>query len=917
MVRSPLNWQRMLRRNVTFTAGLFASIILQASAQLVLVETAIAVEPQGPAAATSANGRLGTGDALQLYRNCVFQAVVRACTQLIEQSRGSGGTTAYPVAAAHYKRGSINAENKRLEAALKDYKKAAALFPFPQLDLEIERLEKQLGKSRSTKRARPQASQPKKANAKKSNPSPPTNSRQLAANSGSVVRTVRPKPVTPNQRKFALPTVEPTKVAASKPTEPSKKTIEWPERAARNGTKTSELWETITERVIHRYRVKSPTRRQGQASKVLADLRGSCADETTGDCATLANEIEIESAEFSSGIQNQSDFEQIRRTAGRTYSNLTTGSLPSFQAMSGLSKSEEAETPNNVPDTRRAASVVTSEMTLPAKTVKISMIDRPVLVTPIPIGKPDWAPSPLQISLVLVLLSVSAGLFALYQRRPIYLTHLAKRLSFPIIPDSFTRVRSKERKQFDLTDTVASSGMQEGRSTAGTTSSAPPNLEPSLRTDNHWKTTDLAQEIANSLASAVKPPELQRPPPPLKPDSLYATRTASDPTHASRSEANLVSNRLDTQRFDGSVLIVASDDQKRQRLLQATLHAMSASKGELLRPLIALDSTGNLAKLLQDDERYNDALTIVDWKQSQFAGRLNPFAIVGVADDPLARVQTLSKTFEMQCHVCEGFLGSALVAQSRSQLRHLFRLMTITPGADLSTLRDLLNSRDASSYTQQIEDLGSKPMSSFFELEFSSRSFGKLAVKLLEKLDSLLSNDRIAAAVLEPKSSRTESNLSHDLRSITVVPVEQHNTSASSFMRRLCLAKAMHNGALSNTPLLPSDTTTLMVDSLSHFELPDVLEFNQILKDFMNQGGRIIAGVSNASELPDGNCELVARSCSGKVIDSSLTSQMHSISEQIGTSEHLLDVAMDDRSDDQALLLRSEEQGDKVVVVNY
>ena len=57
-----------------------------------------------------------------------------------------------------------------------------------------------------------------------------------------------------------------------------------------------------------------------------------------------------------------------------------------------------------------------------------------------------------------------------------------------------------------------------------------------------------------------------------------------------------------------------SDNQKRQRLLQSTLHAITASESPILRPLIALDSTGNLTELLRTDDRYSDTLTVVDWK---------------------------------------------------------------------------------------------------------------------------------------------------------------------------------------------------------------------------------------------------------------------------------------------------------------
>ena len=85
----------------------------------------------------------------------------------------------------------------------------------------------------------------------------------------------------------------------------------------------------------------------------------------------------------------------------------------------------------------------------------------------------------------------------------------------------------------------------------------------------------------------------------------------------------------------------------------------------------------------------------------------------------------------------------------------------------------------------------------------------------------------------------------------------------------------------------------------------------------MKQGSRIIAGVSNASDLPDGSCEIVARYCSRKIIDSSLPSQTDNISDQIGIHERLLEVGGNDGSEDQALLIRSDEQGSAAVLVNY
>lgn len=139
-------------------------------------------------------------------------------------------------------------------------------------------------------------------------------------------------------------------------------------------------------------------------------MRGSFVGGTINYCASLSDEIKIVSAEFSSGIQNQSDLEQIRRTAGSTYSNLTTGSLASFQAMCGLSKAEKVETPNT-----------------------------------------------LQITLVLIVLSVSAGLFVLYRNGLVQLSDITGRLSIPTNPSQLSGVSGNSRKTVDLIDAITGS----------------------------------------------------------------------------------------------------------------------------------------------------------------------------------------------------------------------------------------------------------------------------------------------------------------------------------------------------------------------------------------------------------------------------------------------------------------------------
>ncbi|MEL6964877.1 MAG: hypothetical protein AAFO01_19165, partial [Pseudomonadota bacterium] len=379
------------------------------------------------------------------------------------------------------------------------------------------------------------------------------------------------------------------------------------------------------------------------------------------------------------------------------------------------------------------------------------------------------------------------------------------------------------------------------------------------------------------------------------------------------------SHLLENESLVGSVLIVASDDDKRQRILRSTMRAISNNPAASLRPMIALDGTGMLNDLLSNDDQFKDDVSIIDWRRPNVAGALNPFLVLDIDKEPLAREQALNKAFEMQCHICEGFLGAETVAQSRSQLRHLFRLMSIMPKADFATLRELLVQRDPAPFKEHIEKLSSKSSEAFFRSEFQSRAFAKLAEKITPILDELLSDEVLANAVLEPRKKSRKTNKPRENSLINVIPVPKDGLSpmASSVMHRICLARVMQSWPLRSKHTAAPSSTTLVIDSLSQFELPDLLGFNQVLREYLQSGGSVIACISDPNQLPSGDFDLVARCCPSKIIDGSLASKMQSLSGDFGIESAIVEESRWDGAEEQAMLVRSGEQGQEAILLSY
>ncbi|MEM9354793.1 MAG: hypothetical protein AAGB04_01150 [Pseudomonadota bacterium] len=1003
-----------------------------------------------------------TGEALQLYRNCVVRGSLSACDSLIEGSKKPGFTNSYSLAAAYYKRGSVKAKQERLKAALVDYKKAASLFPFPQLDLEIERIEKQVRGSRGADRtasssisrkgaqSKPVIRRVLKADAppdfrkkiKRSKPiikrvveaelppalqgkaarsksiikrvveaEVPEDLPQQAKRPSAIVRPVRPakapkdfeqakprpataaknvntedvatdiperevKPVpiksriakadlstapAPKQKGDVVDQGQPARQAPKQiqqeKTQKESKTanvdvqprpIKSAKTVAPQSTRplsgiisVTEPWETITERVIHRYRVKIARPPEPPVTQIFAELRGTCDPETGASCAPTANEElgVIDEAGFERALEQQVAFGQFKPLPGSAVSTLTTGSLPSFQVMSGIRPAPEPAAERGPPVARVSPAVLKAtkdgpfEMTVTAQSVKVSMIARPALVSEPKKPRSAWSPSLLHYLVFLIIASATAGMLVMHRRRLGQLADDFGRAGLDRISvdhlSKLWQVRNVAKASAPATqspvDLVERSVEREIDHSPAQHSPQPPPIPVQPVNEDLGHTHGGGHDVVGidfpvgADGCAINQDETATLIATALGDADTGAQTQSDASNTGAEGSAAGLNLLENVSLAGSVLIVASDDDKRQRILRSTMRAISNNTAASLHPMIALDGTGLLKDLLSHDEQFKSDASIIDWRRPDVAGALNPFLVLDIDREPLAREQALNKAFEMQCHICEGFLGVETVAQSRSQLRHLFRLMSIMPKADFTTLRELLVQRETDPFKEHIEKLSSKSSEAFFRSEFQSRAFAKLAEKITPLLDELLSDEILANAILEPRKKSRKTSKARENSLINVIPVPKAGMSsmASSVMRRICLARVMQHWPLRSKYTAAPSSTTLVIDTLSQFELPDILGFNQVLREYLQSGGNVIACISEPGQLPSGDFELIARCCSNKIIDGSLSSQMQSLSGDLGIESAIAEESRWDGTEEQAMLIRSGEQGEEATLVNY
>ena len=159
--------------------------------------------------------------------------------------------------------------------------------------------------------------------------------------------------------------------------------------------------------------------------------------------------------------------------------------------------------------------------------------------------------------------------------------------------------------------------------------------------------------------------------------------------------------------------------------------------------VVIIDSQGamlqTLSRLARFDPAIDDRLLIVDPSDTEFPLCLNVFDIHKERIDKLSlgqREQILAGIIELYDYLF-GAISAELTQKQSVIFRYLARLMLDIPGANIQTLRELME--DASPFQQYIDRLTGTTRA-FFKSEFEDRSFNATKQQIRRRLYGILSN---------------------------------------------------------------------------------------------------------------------------------------------------------------------------------
>ena len=159
--------------------------------------------------------------------------------------------------------------------------------------------------------------------------------------------------------------------------------------------------------------------------------------------------------------------------------------------------------------------------------------------------------------------------------------------------------------------------------------------------------------------------------------------------------------------------------------------------------VVIIDSQGamlkTLSRLARFDPTHDDRLLIVDPADTEFPLCLNVFDIHKERIDKLSlgqREQILAGIIELYDYLF-GAISAELTQKQSVIFRYLARLMLDIPGANIQTLRELME--DASPFQQYIDRLTGTTRA-FFKSEFEDRSFNATKQQIRRRLYGILSN---------------------------------------------------------------------------------------------------------------------------------------------------------------------------------
>lgn len=221
--------------------------------------------------------------------------------------------------------------------------------------------------------------------------------------------------------------------------------------------------------------------------------------------------------------------------------------------------------------------------------------------------------------------------------------------------------------------------------------------------------------------------------------------------------------------------------------------------------VVVIDSQGDMVRKLSRLERFadDDRLVIVDPSDTDHPPALNVFDIHKERLDTLtlgAREQILAGIIELYDYIF-GAIGADLTQKQSVVFRYITRLMLDIPGANIQTLRQLME--DERPFRPYIERL-TGTTKAFFDTEFSDRSFAQTKQQIRRRLYGILSNPTFERMF---SSERNRLDMATALNSGKVVLIntakDTLKSEASSFFGRYMIALVMQ--AVFERAAMPED----------------------------------------------------------------------------------------------------------------
>jgi len=269
----------------------------------------------------------------------------------------------------------------------------------------------------------------------------------------------------------------------------------------------------------------------------------------------------------------------------------------------------------------------------------------------------------------------------------------------------------------------------------------------------HGMFTELRAQLESNVAIASG----ARPGRPISKDKLRLPTELefSDPSEAADAylrgtplsdvfEAKLPLVIPDAARFEHTHIVAGSGHGKTQLISSLILEDLRRAQSEP-RTIIVMDSQGDLISqieklaLIQHTD-LGDKLVILDPTEFHHPIALNPFSL----DEerlskltPADRERTIFGAVDLFEHFFSELLGSELTSQQGTVFKFLIRLLIEIPGANLITLRDLMD--DPKPFIPHMKRLTGSARA-FFEREFLTGGYNQARKQIARRLWAILAN---------------------------------------------------------------------------------------------------------------------------------------------------------------------------------